>query len=349
MFRYVTPTCTPAPMTRFYSPPNPRTVLFRALRLRSQRCSHLRKESIHTLDPARLQTSDYTDMGGQKYKTPPTQWEGGKSGLIRVKLRYFTAHGRTGLVGQEQLPFPPDAHGFLYYHPPTTLPPLDEGHLRFRITPSPDPATFSQGRDLLYPDGEPWNIKGGRIAITREYLAFRRMLLEDGLVTEAQLNEWKSCYNSLGSRLRTVMDDLKKPFVLDFAARTQHFWISSECSTNWQMRHPLTLLEKKKIVPLCTGTAICRFENAVTPKTCKRPRLALRLVKVLKPLQPSEEALKRNIAIRVPREGELFLRASDGRPWSRVIKARNHALYALWERWTSERRSDPDGVQSQGG
>ncbi|KAI0318908.1 hypothetical protein OF83DRAFT_1170671 [Amylostereum chailletii] len=147
-----------------------------------------------------------------------------------MQLRYlhgYTAHGRSG-VDREQLAFPPDAHGFLYYHPPTALPPLDEGHLRFRITPSSDPATFLQGKDLLYPDGEPWNLRCGRIANSREYyLPFRRMLLEDGLVTEAQLNEWGSCYNSIGIRRRNVMSDLEKPFAFNFEIKTQPFWVSS--------------------------------------------------------------------------------------------------------------------------
>ncbi|KAI0310466.1 hypothetical protein OF83DRAFT_1178523 [Amylostereum chailletii] len=216
----------------------------------------------------------------------------------------------------------------------------------------------------------PWNLRVGRIANTREYLPFRRMLLKDGLVTEAQLNEWGSCYNSIGIRLRNVMNDLGKPFALDFDTITQPFWVSSTSGeySDLRMLHPLVLLDGTKVVSLCTGgsfsfslvhaafrlidgagMAVCRFESAPLKKRHKRPRLALRLVKVLKPMQPSEEALERNIAIQVPKEGELFLRVSDGQPWSRVIKARSHALYALWKRWMSARQKPPDGVQSQGG
>ncbi|KAI0313661.1 hypothetical protein OF83DRAFT_1140378 [Amylostereum chailletii] len=341
MLQYTTLRCTPALVARFYSPPTARTVQ-RAQRLWVHRCHRIGRKDIHTLDPVRLQPSDYIHMGGQKYKVLLPQ--------PRLSIEYLRGYtGRTRSSDREQSVFPPDTHGFLYYHPPTSLLPLDEGHLRFRITPSADRATFSQGKDLLYPDNEPWHIRGGRIAITKEYLHFRRMLLEDGLVTEAQLIEWGSRYSPRGKRLRDVIDDLEKPFFIDFEGAHHRFYIRSPSGEHkeWTLIHPLTVRQGANATSLCTGRAICRFEDAGvrTGTRSKYLELSLRLVKVLKPLRTSEEALNWKIPPYLPEEGELFRQYLGDHPWTKRIGRKTRALYAVWERWASERGEGPARVK----
>ena len=83
--------------------------------------------------------------------------------------------------------FPPNTAGFLYYHVPPYSPPL-AGEVRFRVTPSSDPASFAAGSDLLMENGMPWrilllNVAGGII-----FKGLLALLLQDGLVTPQVLN-----------------------------------------------------------------------------------------------------------------------------------------------------------------
>jgi hypothetical protein len=79
------------------------------------------KRFIKTLDPSRLQASDFLTCH---------IWTGLKSILPR-KTYYVVS-----LI-------PPGTHGFVYYHPPTSE--CDE--VRFRVTGGSDSASFSSGRD----------------------------------------------------------------------------------------------------------------------------------------------------------------------------------------------------------
>jgi len=88
--------------------------------------------------------------------------------------------------------FPEGTRGFLYYHPPDPGAPPAAGHVRFRLTPGNDPATFIQGSDLLIPNGSPWGISllvmaGETLRGSPSYQLIRQHLINDGLVTPGLL------------------------------------------------------------------------------------------------------------------------------------------------------------------
>ncbi|TFK45354.1 hypothetical protein OE88DRAFT_1669401 [Heliocybe sulcata] len=127
---------------------------------------------LHTLNQERLQLEDFVDLTGRGDRTLrfPLAPE-----LPRFRMRYFESDGR-------RIPFPPDSHGFLYWHIESDAQPA-EGQVRFRITKSSDPATFRSGRDLQLPDGRIWHIPFFRIAHASEYSGLRAHLLSEKLVT----------------------------------------------------------------------------------------------------------------------------------------------------------------------
>ncbi|KAJ7183710.1 hypothetical protein C8R46DRAFT_1344456 [Mycena filopes] len=66
-------------------------------------------------------------------------------------------------------PFPADTSGFFYYYKgtgPTPLHAVLHSGLRFRLTPTPDPASFPLGTDLLTPLGLPWCLPLWALAVT---------------------------------------------------------------------------------------------------------------------------------------------------------------------------------------
>ncbi|TFK46231.1 hypothetical protein OE88DRAFT_1668145 [Heliocybe sulcata] len=127
---------------------------------------------LHTLNQARLDDEDFLDLSGRVERTVRSSLA---SGEAQFQMRYFQSDGR-------DIPFPPDSHGFLYWHIEFGAPPV-EGQVRFRITKSSDSATFHSGRDLHLPNGKTWNIPLSRIARRSEYSGLRAHLLSEKLVT----------------------------------------------------------------------------------------------------------------------------------------------------------------------
>ncbi|KAI0313346.1 hypothetical protein OF83DRAFT_1175770 [Amylostereum chailletii] len=242
---------------------------------------------------------------------------------------------------RHRTPFPPKTHGFVYYHPPTDTPPVNEGHLRIRVTESADPASFAHGQDLLYPDGQPWYVPAGRMAVTGSYRAFCVALVNDGLVTEAQLASWSVRYSARGKR-SVVLHDLQTPFAINFGIGSITVRVpiapDSDKTQRVVLVHPLTLRHRKERTShlLATGKAVCRLEYTGVSEGHDPTMVALRVLRILNPFAHSEQALKSGILVDFPKEGDLFRRPFSDEPWMR--STRNSALRILWERWDSERK-----------
>ncbi|KAF9031316.1 hypothetical protein BJ165DRAFT_1599301 [Panaeolus papilionaceus] len=86
----------------------------------------------------------------------------------------------------QYIPFPSGTRGFLYYHSPSDRPRI-AGQLRFRVTPSDDPASFSHGHDLTFSrtsprSPTPWNIYCFNIPNNKAYASLHSHLVNEGLV-----------------------------------------------------------------------------------------------------------------------------------------------------------------------
>jgi hypothetical protein len=85
--------------------------------------------------------------------------------------------------------------------------------IRFRCTPSNDPATFNQGKDLLTHLDLPWEYSMPSILCARS-TCIQDYLVHAGLVTEDQITHLKHIAN--GRRLKGVLWRFDLPFLINF-------------------------------------------------------------------------------------------------------------------------------------
>lgn len=109
--------------------------------------------------------------------------------------------------------FPDHARGFFYYYVAVDNP-LDSS-IRFRCTSSRDPATFSEGKDLLHPNGLPWQCSLKHITTMRTpYL--RDLLLKTGMITNDQVTRIRHIFEGNPTHPSLVLYRLDQPFSLKF-------------------------------------------------------------------------------------------------------------------------------------
>jgi hypothetical protein len=110
--------------------------------------------------------------------------------------------------------FPNHARGFFYHHHPVDLPSIASS-IRLRCTPSSDPASFSQGEDLVASNGLPWEVSTLQVVIAHSpYL--RDYFLHAGLVTDHQMTHWRRIFEGKVLRETPVIYRLDQPFVITF-------------------------------------------------------------------------------------------------------------------------------------
>ncbi|TFK52135.1 hypothetical protein OE88DRAFT_1657199 [Heliocybe sulcata] len=137
---------------------------------------------------------------------------------------YYIHQGRDGAP----LPFPSNAQGFLYWH---AAAPALASQVRFRVTNSSDPATFSDGQDLQLPDCRPWNISVFDIASNSRYSGLRAHVLSEELVTRNILDISLSISTRAGARvLRPRAKSLLiwkfgQSFLVDFRSSGVCAWV----------------------------------------------------------------------------------------------------------------------------
>jgi len=123
---------------------------------------------------------------------------------MQPRLWYYGANGR----------FPDHARGFLYLHNPPDMP-LIASAIRLRCTPSKDPATFNQGKDLELPYGIPWEFTFPSILFLRSpYI--RDYLVQAGLLTEDLLSHWRSVLRAVPRGHTRILHQLNQPFLIKF-------------------------------------------------------------------------------------------------------------------------------------
>ncbi|TFK35890.1 hypothetical protein BDQ12DRAFT_267695 [Crucibulum laeve] len=161
------------------------------------------RPQISTFDPARLVPEDYFDLSSRiapniKISTAPTPLN-----------PYYDVRNRA------YLPYPPGTRGFYYFHSDPSLP-AAAAQIRFRVTPSPDPASFSEGKDLLRPSTLPWSLQILGLASDPPKPMLKE-LVKQGLVNTPLLEQCMAFYAkeplSQYSHIATSLDD---PFLVQF-------------------------------------------------------------------------------------------------------------------------------------
>jgi hypothetical protein len=169
------------------------------------------KRDIGTLDPVRLTSADFLDLGGKTMYS--------RQGLNLGFLRR----------DRSAVPFPSDAQGFLYYIPGPEHAPV-AGEVRFRATPDPNPASFADGRDLLLPDRPgPWNVP--LINMLPHAKCYKYLL--DLLVNKDQVVSSELVASSRAHKIPNLLHSsqllhtLGQPIIIDVSHRSFHLRIAS--------------------------------------------------------------------------------------------------------------------------
>ncbi|KAJ6500882.1 hypothetical protein C8R45DRAFT_781967, partial [Mycena sanguinolenta] len=251
-----------------------------------------RRTPVSTLDPARLKASDHLDISSLLRYTLRVQSTHDNGTPAYPMLSYYKHKGASSV-------FPPRTAGYFYFHRPEDLP-CTAGSIRFRIA-SVNPAKFSRGRDLLRPDGVPWEVTLPTVSKTRPVL--RELLLRDGLVTETELRECQDVFPSRRKtgRAQTLLYRFDQPFSVSFdgsiciqiviGAQKYRYRIAAflEQRTHWSCPY--------------SGKALMRFELSPLPEHTANPRIVLRVIKIIDP--PKLRIPHYDGYVPRPKEGEL--------------------------------------------
>ncbi|KZT24654.1 hypothetical protein NEOLEDRAFT_1066643 [Neolentinus lepideus HHB14362 ss-1] len=274
---------------------------------------------ISTLIPECLSPSDFIPLDGRTavFLRASTLRSPTISKKDPTSLSYTNSSRR-------RVPFPAGTKGFLYWHYTPGNPALT-GHIRFRITGSPNPAQFAQGEDLRLPDGHLWHIPLLRIAST-QYKSLQTLLLADNIVTEYMLREAENIHDTSGSRPTTkspVIWRFNQTFPTLIETRVLSVWVLgySQC-LRFKLLYPFrTLNPRTAPVLACKGCAcLLRFERSDLPEHRGTRTVVLRIVKISELIKTGELGL--HVQSPQPKEGGLLMtRATHGisffgeRPW----------------------------------
>jgi hypothetical protein len=131
----------------------------------------------------------------------------------------------------ERIQFPPNSSGFLYFHQPQGAP-LLAGQLRFRLTPSDFPESFSQGEDCMTPEGDVWKIPLFVLHSFPYHQHIYQRLRRDGLVSDALHSKLadvlKTCLCPRNTSV--ILHSLDQVFPINFAVRSFRFFIVGDSS-----------------------------------------------------------------------------------------------------------------------
>ncbi|KAF7359017.1 hypothetical protein MSAN_01242400 [Mycena sanguinolenta] len=270
-----------------------------------------RRTPVSTLDPARLKPSDHLDISSLLRYTIRVQSTYDHGTPAYPTLSYYKHKGVPSA-------FPPRTAGYFYFYRPQNLP-CTAGAIRFRIA-SVYPAKFSRGRDLLRPDGVPWEVSLPMVAKTRPVL--RDLLLRDGLVTATELRECQDMFHShrkMG-RVQTLLYRFDQPFSVSFDG-SNHIQIVIGAQ---KYSSRIAVFQEQRSGWSCpySGKALVRFELSPLPEHANSRRIVLRVIKITDP--PKLRIPYYDGYLPRPNEGELVYRPRQGPgskvgPWSRSL------------------------------
>ncbi|KZT30086.1 hypothetical protein NEOLEDRAFT_1174423 [Neolentinus lepideus HHB14362 ss-1] len=281
------------------------------------------RRKLRTLNPERLSAQEFINLSGKKQPVIRSPTTG-----LRASPRY-TQKGDAF--------FPADTRGFFYWHIEPGAPALT-GQVRFRITVSSDPETFSAGKDLRLPDGDVWALTVFDIARYKSHSLFQDALLSDGLVTEDILDMATGIQSGPVGTSRTVWR-FGQTFLVRFEHHKTTIWGVSNSGADKMILDGLFLSRPHRGKPY-RGLAFLQFERSTLPEHDGTWTVVLRIVKILNLIK--FQVVDNDIPPE-PKEGELVMMLPRGpgsgswKPWCSVLdnnpaRPKTKALKSLFER-----------------
>ncbi|RDB29746.1 hypothetical protein Hypma_013747 [Hypsizygus marmoreus] len=284
---------------------------------------------ISTLDPSRLQDSDFIDLSAkpqnpQNPRNPHDQ----RPSIVWVppitqqtSLPIYRRQARLSYhvpgVGSR---FPENSRGFLYYHRDPKSP-LTSGTVRFRVTPNAHASSFTAGTDLMAADGlAPWAMWLVTIASTSRYNGLKEILLSDGLVMPELMEHCRKLVvgvgllHSLNRMYRHMLFTLEQPFVLDFATSPCFSVMGPLRIERAQLeftRARRTIQRRKKMFFPYSGQCRVRFERSLAPEHAGKHVAVIRVLEILTPIEiadPTHTARHKTGLFRMPTVGSLLVK-----------------------------------------
>ncbi|TFY69380.1 hypothetical protein EVG20_g3173 [Dentipellis fragilis] len=258
-----------------------------------------RRPWFSTLDPTRLTPSDFCIISAKNRARPFREYRG----VAPFQFYYSRLDGKPK--------FPPGTQGFFYYASPSRGSGPDEhGEVRFRVTPGDDVMDFAAGQDLLYPDGLPWKVTLGRIALHKTYNDVSVMLLRDNLVTEEMLAAIRDgTFKYQRSPNRRLVSRIGQPFSVDLSRR--HWLLNVVIGAEVRL---LRTMNPFWHPAAHRGRMICCFEHHPQDRPERpgdgSPRLVIRVLKIVDLIMPPI-ASPQECAMDPPTEGALLTKAGN--------------------------------------
>lgn len=183
---------------------------------------------VNTLNPKRLTSKDYLDLSGK--------WSDTIFVTARDQRHPDQLTKAVGLesTGTARMQYPPKTGGFLYLQRPPSGAPATAAELRFRITNSPDPRSFTQGVDRMF-FGLPWKRQ-----VVWMYMRFLlSVLARDKTFSPAVLQRISVMHEFLRrseaplatfnrGRSMNLLYSRSQPFLLTAASPRERFWLLTE-------------------------------------------------------------------------------------------------------------------------
>ena len=272
--------------------------------------------AIRTLCPANLTREDYLTV--YRWRDHPTLTF---YVLLPHGARHVTVH--FPMVESLQLTSGSDRGGFLYYHRPSRAPPL-AGEIRFRLTPSPEPTSFSAGVDLTNKSGTPWRISLPSIPRCESWDPFCVLLTEvdktvsKEVMTLARRSGHLKATRAGDSRVTRCLYAFGQPFEfslenkchtftlvgkaallrakLDFISRVRtqqghnRYVPQNPFSGNYSCSRSVAVVAMLALTwSLYTGTIICCFEPSPLPEHNAKRIVVIRVLRTLDsdPVRPN--------------------------------------------------------------
>ncbi|KAG6908845.1 hypothetical protein DXG01_003011 [Tephrocybe rancida] len=254
--------------------------------------------TIGTLNQTQLQPTDFMDLSERR--CPYIQIRS----IDSCPLRY-------GFHRANIIPFPPNTRGFLYYHNPQNLPETC-AEVRFRLTPTNDPADFVNGTDLIGHNATPWSITPLNLSFST-YASIRSHLIRAGLMKKSFANSMIKLTKKDGISRSSPHEKyyLEQPFMYDLAERALTFRTLTANEARTMMLKDL-FTDRRELETPYKGRILLRFERSLFPHHGTN-KVVLRVLDILDPVELNNPMYDGHVPI--PVVDQLLLK----RRWSQVL------------------------------